>query len=88
MYVYYLFCLGHANPHIMESISQCLSKGILTGAPGPDNIQAASILASLYDPSLAYWRFSNSGTEATRDAIQVGYALSVCVNLISDCQRD
>ena len=55
-----------------SAIIQSVSKGILVGAPVEDNIRVSSLLSQLFAPYLSYWRFTNSGTEATRDSIQVG----------------
>jgi len=48
--------------------------GTLFGCPNELNVEVAQLLAKDYD--IPYWRFMNSGTEATRDAIHIARAFT------------
>jgi glutamate-1-semialdehyde 2,1-aminomutase len=64
--------VGHKNPHVVEAIKGVMSPegpGLLLGAPHVLNMDVAELLGKRYQ--LPFWRFMNSGTEATRDAIQL-----------------
>ena len=48
--------------------------GTLLGAAVPENVEVAELLAE--DFKMPYWRFTNSGSEATRAAIQVARGIT------------
>jgi glutamate-1-semialdehyde 2,1-aminomutase len=60
---------GHAHPVLCRTLSEQLSKGTLFVSPCEDNAIVAELLAARF--GLPQWRFTNSGTEATMDAIRV-----------------
>jgi len=62
--------LGHANPQVMESIQNQLSKGVIYGTPTELEITIAETISRLYK-SMDKTRLVNSGTEATMHAIRV-----------------
>ncbi|MFM8836968.1 MAG: aspartate aminotransferase family protein [Actinomycetota bacterium] len=63
---------GHVHPKVREAIDRQLDVGTLFVSPCPDNAEVAEMLAERY--GLPLWRFTNSGTEATMDAIRVARA--------------
>jgi glutamate-1-semialdehyde 2,1-aminomutase len=60
---------GHAHPAIVEAIQRRAPLGTQFGLPTEDAIIMAEHLASSF--KLPQWRFVNSGSEATMDAIRV-----------------
>jgi len=60
---------GHANPAIVEAIQKRAPLGTQFGLPTEDGIIMAEHLAKAF--KLPQWRFVNSGSEATMDAIRV-----------------
>jgi glutamate-1-semialdehyde 2,1-aminomutase len=60
---------GHCHPLVREAIAAQLDIGTLFVTPCEDNAVVAELLAARY--RLPMWRFTNSGTEATMDAIRV-----------------
>ena len=60
---------GHMNPFVRAAIAEQLDLGTLYVTPCESNTEVAALLAQRYD--LPMWRFTNSGTEATMDAIRV-----------------
>ena len=60
---------GHCNPLVRTAIEQQLDDGTLFVTPCELNSDVAEMLAARYE--LPMWRFTNSGTEATMDAIRV-----------------
>jgi glutamate-1-semialdehyde 2,1-aminomutase len=60
---------GHCHPLVREAITAQLEIGTLFVTPCEDNAVVAELLAERY--RLPMWRFTNSGTEATMDAIRV-----------------
>src|SRR4029078_2158002 len=60
---------GHCNPLVRTAIEQQLDDGTLFVTPCELTSAVAEMLAARYD--LPMWRFTNSGTEATMDAIRV-----------------
>ena len=60
---------GHVNPHVRAAIQQQLDDGTLYVTPCETNTDVAELLKARYN--LPMWRFTNSGTEATMDAIRV-----------------
>ena len=59
---------GHAHPAIAKVIASQASQGTHFAQPTPDAIAVAEELARRF--GLPRWRFANSGTEATMDAVQ------------------
>ena len=60
---------GHAHPAIKKAITEQAGKGTHFAQPTPDAITVAAELASRF--GLPSWRFANSGTEATMDAVHL-----------------
>ena len=65
--------IGHGHPKIQEAITKQISQSVLLGTTSTLNIDLAKRLNELYNQP--QWRFMNSGTEATRDAIQIARAI-------------
>ena len=63
---------GHVHPLVRSAIDKQLDIGTLFVSPCEDNAEVAEMLAERY--GLPLWRFTNSGTEATMDAIRVARA--------------
>jgi len=64
--------VGHGHPVVRSAIERQLVSGTLFVTPCEANADVAEMLASRY--GLPMWRFTNSGTEATMDAIRVARA--------------
>ena len=60
---------GHAHPAIAAAISSQAASGTHFAQPTPDAIVVAEELAKRF--GLPQWRFANSGTEATMDAVHL-----------------
>ena len=60
---------GHCHPKVRAAIEEQLDDGTLFVTPCEANADVAELLAERY--RLPMWRFTNSGTEATMDAIRV-----------------
>ena len=60
---------GHAHPAIAQAISEQAGRGTHFAQPTPDAIAVATELARRF--GLPRWRFANSGTEATMDAVHL-----------------
>ena len=65
---------GHVNPLVRRAIEQQLDNGTLFVTPCETNADVAELLAARY--KLPMWRFTNSGTEATMDAIRVARGIT------------
>ncbi|CAN5218030.1 aspartate aminotransferase family protein [soil metagenome] len=65
---------GHAHPAIVEAVSRQVRRGTHFAQPTEDAIWIAGELARRF--GLPLWRFANSGTEATMDAIHLARALT------------
>ena len=65
---------GHGHPSIVEAVSQRVRRGTHFAQPTPDAIVVARELARRW--GLPLWRFGNSGTEATMDAIHLMRAIT------------
>ena len=61
--------VGHANPAIVRAVSERVRLGSHFSAPTEDAAFVAEELARRF--GLPKWRFTNSGTEATMDAIRI-----------------
>jgi glutamate-1-semialdehyde 2,1-aminomutase len=66
--------MGHAHPKIVEAVRTRVALGTHFAQPTPDALDVADNLAERY--RLPYWRFGNSGTEATLDATRLMRALT------------
>ena len=63
-------CLvGHAHPAIVAAVSERVTRGTHFAQPTEDAIVAAENLVERF--GLPLWRFANSGTEATMDAVHL-----------------
>ena len=65
---------GHCNPIVRRAVDRQLDDGTLFVTPCELNSDVAEMLAARYN--LPMWRFTNSGTEATMDAIRVARGLT------------
>mgnify|MGYP003338843982 CR=1 FL=1 len=63
---------GHMHPAVRKAVSTQLDDGTLFVTPCPSNAEVAELLTARY--GLPMWRFTNSGTEATMDALRVARA--------------
>ena len=60
---------GHCHPAVRRAVEKQLDNGTLFVTPCEMNAEVAELLAERF--GLPMWRFTNSGTEATMDAIRV-----------------
>ena len=60
---------GHAHPAIATAIAEQARRGTHFAQPTPDAVTVAAELAERF--GLPQWRFANSGTEATMDAVHL-----------------
>ena len=60
---------GHMHPAVSAAVRRQLDEGTLFVTPCELNAEVAELLVDRY--GLPMWRFTNSGTEATMDAIRV-----------------
>src|SRR5689334_10237083 len=65
---------GHAHPAIGRAISDRYAKGTHFAAPTEDGVVVGELLAERF--RLPKWRYTNSGSEATMDAIRVARAFT------------
>jgi glutamate-1-semialdehyde 2,1-aminomutase len=63
---------GHAHPAIVKAVEERVRLGTHFAAPTEDGIEVAEELARRF--GLPKWRFNNSGSEATMDAIRIARA--------------
>lgn len=66
--------VGHANPAVIEAVQRRVTLGTHFAQPVEDAIVVAEALGERF--GLPQWRFSNSGTEATMDAIHLMRAIT------------
>ncbi len=64
--------VGHRHPAVLAAIERQLAEGTLFVNPCEANAEVAEMLVARY--GLPMWRFTNSGTESTMDAIRVARA--------------
>ena len=64
---------GHAHPAIGAAVERRLALGTHFGAPTEEAVAVSEELARRF--GLPSWRFTNSGTESTMDAIRIARAL-------------
>jgi len=65
---------GHSHPVLCRAVNAQLHRGTLFVSPCEDNAVVAEMLAARF--GLPQWRFTNSGTEATMDAIRLARAIT------------
>jgi glutamate-1-semialdehyde 2,1-aminomutase len=65
---------GHAHPAIAQAIANQARNGTHFAQPTPDAVTVAAELAARF--GLPSWRFANSGTEATMDAVHLMRSLT------------
>lgn len=65
---------GHAHPAIGAALAARYPQGTHFGCPTEDDVIVADELARRF--SLPKWRYTNSGSEATMDAIRIARALT------------
>ncbi|HEY6634367.1 MAG TPA: aminotransferase class III-fold pyridoxal phosphate-dependent enzyme, partial [Acidimicrobiia bacterium] len=65
---------GHAHPAVVAAVTARVRKGTHFAQPTPDAIVVAEELVGRY--GMPKWRFGNSGTEATMDAIHLMRAVT------------
>lgn len=64
---------GYKHPYLLEASARILSEqGFTVSLPSSATVELAEHLATRY--AMPYWRFLNSGTEATLDAIRLARA--------------
>jgi glutamate-1-semialdehyde 2,1-aminomutase len=66
--------VGHAHPKVVEAVSRRVRRGTHFAQPVEDAIAVAENLAGRF--GLPQWRFGNSGTEATMDAVHLMRAVT------------
>jgi glutamate-1-semialdehyde 2,1-aminomutase len=64
-----VMCVGHANPVIADAVKAQMDEGTHFAAPTEGSIAVAEELRRRW--GLPHWRFTNSGTESTMDAIHL-----------------
>ncbi len=65
---------GHAHPAIVEAVQRQVASGTHFAQPTRDALAVARQLAERFE--LPLWRFGNSGTEATMDAVHLMRAIT------------
>jgi glutamate-1-semialdehyde 2,1-aminomutase len=65
---------GHAHPAIVEAVQRQVTRGTHFAQPSEDAIAVAENLGGRF--GLPLWRFTNSGTEATMDAVHLMRAVT------------
>jgi glutamate-1-semialdehyde 2,1-aminomutase len=66
--------VGHAHPAVVEAVQRRVTMGTHFAQPTPDSIAVCELLAERFGFPL--WRFTNSGTESTMDAIHLMRAIT------------
>jgi glutamate-1-semialdehyde 2,1-aminomutase len=64
-----VMCVGHANPVIAAAVCERMARGTHFAAPTEGSIVVAEELRRRW--GLPAWRFTNSGTESTMDAVHL-----------------
>jgi glutamate-1-semialdehyde 2,1-aminomutase len=67
-----VMCVGHAHPAIVRAVAARAARGSHFAAPTEGSILVAEELKRRF--GLPQWRFTNSGTESTMDAIHLARA--------------
>jgi glutamate-1-semialdehyde 2,1-aminomutase len=71
---YGVMAVGHAHPAVVAAVSQRVAKGTHFAQPTAEAIVVAEELKRRF--GLPLWRFGNSGTEATMDAVHLMRAIT------------
>jgi glutamate-1-semialdehyde 2,1-aminomutase len=66
---YGVMVTGHAHPKIVEAVQRRVAQGTHFAQPGEEIVPVAENLTERF--KLPLWRFGNSGTEATLDAVRL-----------------
>ena len=66
--------VGHAHPAVVRAVTARIVQGSHFAQPTPDAVVVAEALAERF--GLPLWRFCNSGTEATMDAVHLMRAIT------------
>ena len=66
---YGVMVMGHAHPKIVEAVQKRVALGTHFAQPTEDALPVAEQLSER--TGLPFWRFGNSGTEATLDAVRI-----------------
>jgi glutamate-1-semialdehyde 2,1-aminomutase len=69
-----VMCVGHANERIAAAVKAQMDEGTHFAAPTEGSIVVAEELRRRW--GLAHWRFTNSGTESTMDAVHLARAVT------------
>src|SRR3954449_5992573 len=69
-----VMCVGHANPKIAAAVKKQVDNGTHFAAPTEGSIIVAEELTRRF--TLPQWRFTNSGTESTMDAVHLARGAS------------
>ncbi len=64
-----VMCIGHANPTVGDAVKAQVDRGTHFAAPTDGSIAVAEELQRRF--GLPQWRFTNSGTESTMDAVHL-----------------
>ncbi|MDQ2622427.1 MAG: aspartate aminotransferase family protein [Actinomycetota bacterium] len=64
-----VMCIGHANPTVGDAVKKRIDQGTHFAAPTDGSIVVAEELVRRF--GLPRWRFTNSGTESTMDAVHL-----------------
>ncbi len=64
-----VMCIGHANPTVGDAVKARIDEGTHFAAPTDGSIVVAEELRRRF--GLPQWRFTNSGTESTMDAVHL-----------------
>ena len=67
-----VMCVGHANPAVVRAVSERAARGSHFAAPTEGSVTVARELRRRF--GLPQWRFTNSGTESTMDAVHLARA--------------
>jgi len=69
-----VMCVGHANPTVAAAVKARMDEGTHFAAPTEGSIVVAEELRRRW--GLPHWRFTNSGTESTMDAVHLARGLA------------
>jgi glutamate-1-semialdehyde 2,1-aminomutase len=64
-----VMAVGHAHPKVVEAVRARVGLGTHFALPVEDTVVVAELLAERF--GLPLWRFKNSGSEATMDAVRI-----------------
>src|SRR5438045_3341083 len=67
--------LGHAHPSVVEAITEQATRGMSFPGPSEHEVKLAGVLTTRI-PSMEVVRFTNSGTEATMNAVRAARAFT------------